>query len=51
MPPSHLFDVEALRRAVADGASFHHRYFWGHKPGPDGRLSDSVFSQWWPSSS
>jgi ribA/ribD-fused uncharacterized protein len=45
MPPH---DLEALRRAVAAGESFTYRYFWGHKPAPDGRLSDSVFSQWWP---
>jgi hypothetical protein len=41
-------DLESLRRAVADGGTFRYRYFWGHKPRPDGQLSDSVFSQWWP---
>ncbi len=45
----HLpLDVEALRRAIADGAAFRYRYFWGHKPRTDGQLSDSIFSQWWP---
>jgi ribA/ribD-fused uncharacterized protein len=40
-------DIDTLRQAVATGASFRYRYFWGHTPRPDGRLSDSVFSQWW----
>jgi len=41
-------DIDSLRRAVTEGATFRYRYFWGHKPRPDGQLSDSVFSQWWP---
>ena len=41
-------DLETLRRAVAGGATFRYRYFWGHKARADGQLSDSVFSQWWP---
>ena len=24
-------------------------HFWGHRPHPDGRLSASCLSQWWPS--
>lgn len=48
MSPPVPQDLESLRRAVAGGASFRYRYFWGHTPRPDGKLSDSVFSQWWP---
>ena len=36
-------DIDALRKAVADGRSFEYRFFWGHRREPDG-----VFSQWWP---
>jgi ribA/ribD-fused uncharacterized protein len=36
-------DIDALRKAVADGQSFEYRFFWGHRREPDG-----VFSQWWP---
>jgi hypothetical protein len=42
-------DIGALRRAVDGGRSFRYRYFWGHRPRSDGQLSDSMFSQWWPS--
>jgi ribA/ribD-fused uncharacterized protein len=42
-------DREALRLAVGAGRTFAYRYFWGHRPRNDGQLSDSVFSQWWPS--
>ena len=42
-------DLEALRLAVDAGGTFRYRYFWGHRPRNDGQLSDSVFSQWWPS--
>ena len=41
-------DLPSLRAAAAAGASFGYRYFWGHQPRPDGRLSESCFSQWWP---
>jgi ribA/ribD-fused uncharacterized protein len=41
-------DLEALRRSVSSGAHFRYRFFWGHAARADGRLSDSVFSQWWP---
>lgn len=39
-----------LRAAVSRGERYRYRYFWGHRPRPDGQLSDSVFSQWWPCS-
>lgn len=42
-------DVAALRAAVTAGQSFRYRFFWGHRPSRDGRLTDSVFSQWWRS--
>ena len=41
-------DIDTLRRAAAAGSNLRYRYFWGHKPRPDGHLSDSIFSQWWP---
>ena len=40
-------DLASLRRAVSAGHAFRYRYFWGHRPRADGRLGDSVFSQWW----
>jgi ribA/ribD-fused uncharacterized protein len=45
IPP---LDIDTLRGAVAAGAAFRYRFFWGHTPRLDGRLSDAVFSQWWP---
>ncbi|MER5789248.1 NADAR family protein [Streptomyces sp. NPDC001980] len=41
--------VEALIRAVQAGARIKYLHFWGHRPRPDGRISASCLSQWWPS--
>lgn len=41
--------AEALIRAVRTGAGIKYLHFWGHRPRPDGRLSASCLSQWWPS--
>ncbi|MFI6022633.1 NADAR family protein [Streptomyces sp. NPDC051287] len=41
--------AEALIRAVRTGAGIKYLHFWGHLPRPDGRLSASCLSQWWPS--
>ncbi|MER5521428.1 NADAR family protein [Streptomyces sp. NPDC002763] len=41
--------AEALIRAVRAGARIKYLHFWGHRPGPDGQLSASCLSQWWPS--
>ncbi|MEV5959016.1 NADAR family protein [Streptomyces sp. NPDC051987] len=41
--------VEALTRAVQAGAGIRYLHFWGHRPRPDGRISASCLSQWWPS--
>ena len=41
--------LDALRTATRRGESFDYLLFYGHKPRPDGRLSDACFSQWWPS--
>ena len=41
--------VEALIRAVQAGARIKYLHFWGHRPRPDGQLSASCLSQWWPS--
>ena len=40
-------DLDSLLAALAAGACFGYRFFWGHRPRPDGQPSDSVFSQWW----
>jgi ribA/ribD-fused uncharacterized protein len=42
-----ISSVESLRAAIGRGEEFHYRFFWGHRPRPDGRLADSCFSQWW----
>ena len=31
----------------SDEHSFKYLFFWGHRPRRDGRISTSVFSQWW----
>ncbi|MFD3588516.1 NADAR family protein [Streptomyces sp. NPDC058683] len=41
--------AEALIRAVRAGAGIKYLHFWGHRPRPDGQLSASCLSQWWPS--
>ncbi|MEW2302822.1 NADAR family protein [Streptomyces sp. NPDC006655] len=41
--------VEALIRAVRAGARIKYLHFWGHRPRPDGQVSASCLSQWWPS--
>jgi ribA/ribD-fused uncharacterized protein len=43
-PPDHL---DALRAAVLAGRRVRFRFFWGHTPRADGKLSDACFSQWW----
>ncbi|MGW0333336.1 NADAR family protein [Streptomyces sp. NPDC003011] len=40
---------EALVRQVRAGARIRYLHFWGHRPGPDGRVGASCLSQWWPS--
>ncbi|MBQ1093079.1 NADAR family protein [Streptomyces sp. B93] len=40
---------DALVREVRAGARVRYLHFWGHRPRPDGRLSASCLSQWWPS--
>jgi ribA/ribD-fused uncharacterized protein len=42
-----IVDVDSLKREIAKGRELQYRFFWGHRPKKDGRLSDSVFSQWW----
>ena len=41
-------DLASLRAAVLRGEEFRYRCFWGHRPSKDGRLTESVLSQWWP---
>jgi len=40
---------DALVREVRSGATIKYLHFWGHRPHPDGRVSASCLSQWWPS--
>jgi ribA/ribD-fused uncharacterized protein len=40
---------EALIREVRAGARIEYLHFWGHRPRPDGQVSASCLSQWWPS--
>jgi ribA/ribD-fused uncharacterized protein len=49
-PAGPILDLESLRKAVRGGQSFTYRLFYGHTPRPDGKLSDAVFSQFWPCS-
>lgn len=48
MAERELFDVASLCAVAERGEPFELRLFWGHRARPDGRLSDSCFSQWWP---
>lgn len=42
-------DLETLRAAVEkQQRAFEYRYFWGHTPRPDGKMSNACLSQWWP---
>nr|WP_235192905.1 MULTISPECIES: NADAR family protein [Streptomyces] len=40
---------DLLVREVRAGARVKYLHFWGHRPRPDGRVSASCLSQWWPS--
>lgn len=46
---ARIDSVEALIRAVRAGARIKYLHFWGHRPRPDGQVSASCLSQWWPS--
>ncbi|MFJ9566580.1 NADAR family protein [Streptomyces fuscichromogenes] len=46
---AEIDSVEALIRAVQAGAGIRYLHFWGHRPRPDGQVSASCLSQWWPS--
>lgn len=41
-------DIDELRARVRAGEAFAYRFFYGHAPREDGRLSDAVFSQFHP---
>ncbi|MEU6978894.1 MULTISPECIES: NADAR family protein [unclassified Streptomyces] len=42
-------DLEWLIDQVRRGEKVKWLHFWGHRPRPDGALSASCLSQWWPS--
>ncbi len=48
MTPAPL-SLSALQDRVRAGERFTYRYFYGHTPRGDGRLSNAVFSQFYPS--
>lgn len=50
MAAREAYDLASLQAAAQRGESFELRLFWGHRARPDGALSDSCFSQWWPCS-
>lgn len=41
--------IEELTQQVRRGERVKFLHFWGHRPRPDGQLSASCLSQWWPS--
>jgi len=45
-PP--IQDIPTLLSALAQGYSPDFLFFWGHQPGPNGRVSKTCLSQWWP---
>ncbi|MFE6224444.1 NADAR family protein [Streptomyces sp. NPDC057854] len=44
-----MMTIEALTEQVSRGERVKWLHFWGHRPAPDGRLTQSCLSQWWPS--
>ncbi|MGA5192543.1 NADAR family protein [Streptomyces exfoliatus] len=40
--------IEELTQQVNRGDRVKWLHFWGHRPHPEGRLSASCLSQWWP---
>lgn len=48
MKPEGVRSVAQLVKAVEAGAKPKYVLFWGHRPGKDGSLGVSCFSQWWP---
>ena len=46
---SEITDLESLLTAVRHNQPLKYLFFWGHQPHPDGRITPSCFSQWWPS--
>ncbi|MFD6079205.1 NADAR family protein [Streptomyces hydrogenans] len=44
-----MMTVEELTQQVSRGEKVKWLHFWGHRPAPDGRLTASCLSQWWPS--
>lgn len=46
MNESPIRSREQLARAVASGERFNFLFFWGHRPSPDGTITQSCLSQW-----
>ncbi len=45
----YTFNKEWLINSIEAGAEIKFCFFWGHRPGKDGQLTESCFSQWWES--
>ena len=43
-----IYNLKDLRDAYSSGQTFKFLFFWGHTPEPDGRISETCLSQWWP---
>lgn len=43
-----IYTKTSLIEAIEKGISFDYWLFYGHKESPDGRVTDSCFSQWFP---
>src|SRR5688572_29266092 len=41
-------NIDQLRDRAKRGERFHFLLFWGHRAAPDGRISASCLSQWFP---
>jgi ribA/ribD-fused uncharacterized protein len=45
-----IASVEDLKTVMVAGDRVKFLFFWGHRPSPDGRITASCLSQWWPAS-
>lgn len=47
---ARIYTLKALIEQIETGFSFDYLLFYGHKESPDGKITDSCFSQWFPAS-
>jgi ribA/ribD-fused uncharacterized protein len=41
------YSLDQLKQAAARGDKLEFMFFWGHQPGPGGKIGPSCLSQWW----